>query len=280
MTPLESELFQRSVLLLGTDAMQRLYRQRVILFGVGGVGSWCAESLLRCGVHSLTLVDSDEVCSSNCNRQLMATSQSIGQPKVEALRDRLLQINPDAEICVLCKAYCRETADEFALEEYDYVIDAIDSLAEKAQLIRQVTALTHEKSSPRLLSSMGAALRVDPTKVTVDEFWKVQGDPLARALRTKFRKEKQFPQSKFLCVYSQESPRKNLGEDFLASLLGTGTPSATARRQETEGREGTKKPYDWHDNKIHVNGSMCPITGIFGMTLAGLVLRSVCSEGE
>ena len=98
MTEREKDLFQRSLLLLGPQAMQRLYCTRVIVLGVGGVGSWCAESLLRCGIHSLTLVDSDCVCSSNCNRQLMATTHTIGQPKVEALRERLLQINPDADI--------------------------------------------------------------------------------------------------------------------------------------------------------------------------------------
>ena len=278
MTTSESTLFQRSLLLLGSTAMQRLYSQRVILFGVGGVGSWCAESLVRCGVHGLTLVDSDDVCASNCNRQLMATTRTIGQPKVEALRERLLQINPDAEIVALCKSYCRETADEFALEGYDYVIDAIDSLAEKALLIRRVTALTGSHSRPQLLSSMGAALRVDPTKVNVDEFWKVQGDPLARALRTKFRKEKQFPQSKFLCVYSQESPRENMGAALLASILAGEEPSPQDDKRDGHGGDVARKPYDWHDNKIHVNGSMCPITAIFGMTLAGLVLRQVCSE--
>lgn len=278
MTEREQELFQRSQLLLGSSAMQRLYSTRVIILGVGGVGSWCAESLLRCGVHSMTLVDSDCVCSSNCNRQLMATTRTIGQPKVEALRNRLLQINPDAEITVFSKAYCVETAHEFCLGSYDYVIDAIDSLAEKALLIRQVTALTHGQKRPRLFSSMGAALRVDPTKVAVDEFWKVQGDALARSLRTKFRKEKQFPQSKFLCVYSRESPRNNLGASLLqASLSGTtGAPVQGGASPEKE--EAKEKPYDWHDHKVHVNGSMCPITGIFGMTLAGLVLRDICPE--
>ena len=129
MTEREKDLFQRSLLLLGPQAMQRLYCTRVIVLGVGGVGSWCAESLLRCGIHSLTLVDSDCVCSSNCNRQLVATTHTIGQPKVEALRERLLQINPDADITILCQAYCQETANEFGLENFDYVIDAIDSLA-------------------------------------------------------------------------------------------------------------------------------------------------------
>ena len=154
------------------------------------------------------------------------------------------------------------------------MIDAIDSLAEKALLIRQVTALTHSQKRPRLFSSMGAALRVDPTKVAVDEFWKVQGDPLARSLRTKFRKEKQFPQSKFLCVYSQENPRKNLG----ASLLLATQPEEAAPLAPQSTPDAASKSYDWHDHKVQVNGSMCPITGIFGMTLAGLVLRDVCPD--
>ena len=262
MTEFEQAIYQRSALLLGSLSLQKLYEQKVIIFGVGGVGSWCAESLLRSGVHNLTLVDSDCVCLSNCNRQLMATSQTIGQPKVEALRDRLLSINPQARIHALCQTYSHETAQDFHLENFDYVIDAIDSLVEKALLIRQVTALTKAQGKPCLLSSMGAALRVDPTRIRVNEFWKIEGDPLARALRNKFRREKHYPSCKFLCVHSLETPLSNQG-----------TLPEQGRAPQTDADH-----QDWHDRKVHTNGSLCPITGIFGMTLSGLLLQQVCTN--
>lgn len=242
------ERFNRSELLLGEDNMQRLATLRVILFGLGGVGSWCAECLVRSGVHHLTLVDSDLVCPSNCNRQLMATTRTLGSVKVDALRDRLLEINPDAEVQTMQRLYAKESADTFALETYDVIVDAIDSLQDKAHLILQATQLMRQHKHLSFYSSMGAALRIDPTRIRVAEFWQVQGDPLARALRNKFKREKSFPACKFTCVYSEEPILPNLGipldNDTAASF-----------------------------NKVQTNGSLCHITAIFGMTLAGLILK-------
>ena len=185
-------MFQRAEQLLGTDAMKRIGAQRVIIFGVGGVGSWCAEALVRTGVKHLTLVDFDRVDVTNINRQLMATQQTIGQVKVEALRERLLTINPQAEITALCKLFDEESAPTFALDSYDFIIDAIDSLKDKALLIELAC-----QTKAKFFSSMGAALKLDPTRVQVAEFWKVKGDPLARALRNRFKKQQRFPKRKF-----------------------------------------------------------------------------------
>ena len=127
----EKEIFKRAELLMGEDVMEALASKRVIVFGVGGVGSWCVECLVRSGIRHITIVDCDCVCASNVNRQLMATSATIGRVKVEALRERLLEINPDCEVNALQKMYTDETAAEFHLEEYDYIIDAIDSLKDK-----------------------------------------------------------------------------------------------------------------------------------------------------
>ena len=178
---------RRTELLLGKDNLEKIQEARVLIFGIGGVGSWCAEGLVRSGVRNITIVDSDHVCVTNCNRQLMATSRTIGQVKVDALRDRLLEINPEANITAYQKIYQAETAEEFHMEEYDYIIDAIDSLKDKADLILRATALPKEIT---FVSSMGAALRRDPFMVRKAEFWKVDGDPLARALRKKFKKNK------------------------------------------------------------------------------------------
>ena len=236
----EKEIFQRAELLLGTETVEAMAEKKVILFGVGGVGSWCAEGLIRSGIHRLTIVDFDRVCTSNINRQLMATSATVGQNKVDALKERLLSINPSAEITALAKTYCEETASSFHLEEYDFVIDAIDSLENKAVLIRHAC-----NSGATLFSSMGAALRLNPLKVDVAEFWKVRGCPLAAALRRRFKKSGLFPSKKFKCVYSEE-------------LL--------------ENKGQTKE-----DGK-RVNGSLAHITAIFGFTLTYLVISAILEE--
>ena len=246
----EISIFQRANLLLGEEAMSRLSTKRVIIFGVGGVGSWCAESLIRTGIGHLTIVDSDVVCTSNINRQLMATTETVGHVKVEALCERLLTINPNADIIALQKVFTEETADQFDIGSYDYVIDAIDSLDDKALLIE-----TACKLPCRLFSSMGAALKLDPTRIKVAEFWKVQGDPLARALRNRFKKQKRFPKRKFLCVFSDEL-LQNRGENISCG------------------------PEDGMWKKSRVNGSLAHITAIFGFTLAGLVVQDVSLVDE
>ena len=242
---MNSAIFRRNELLLGGETMERIAQKRVIIFGVGGVGSWCAESLVRSGIRHLTIVDSDLVCITNVNRQLMATTQTVGQVKVEALKERLLTINPEAEITALQQIFSEETAASFQLETYDYIIDAIDSLKDKATLI-----LLACQTQARLFSSMGAALKLDPTRIQVTEFWKVKGDPLARALRNKFKKEKVFPKRKFLCVYSDEL------------LENKGCPP-----------DDDEVPSTF--NKPQTNGTLAHITAIFGFMLAGLVVQDI-----
>ena len=136
---IQKAIFNRTALLVGDDVMQAIASRRVIICGVGGVGSWCAESLVRSGIELLTIVDSDRVCITNVNRQCMATMKTIGRVKVEALKDKLLEINPKAKIEALQDIYSSDTRTHFQLENYDYVIDAIDSLACKAELILHAT---------------------------------------------------------------------------------------------------------------------------------------------
>lgn len=191
---------QRAALLFGPDNMHKLSRFRIIVFGVGGVGSWCAEALLRTGVGHLTLVDADDVDATNINRQLPATSLTVGRPKVEVLRDRFLEIRPEADVRAIHAFYSIENHAEFHIEDYDAVIDAIDSLPSKAHLIRHATSIPGLK----LYSSMGAARKMDPGRVKDAEFWNVRGCPLARALRDRFKKSGEMPRRKFRCVYSDE----------------------------------------------------------------------------
>ncbi len=206
-TVINDGFFQRTELLLGEAAMRALARTRVMVVGTGGVGSWCAEALVRSGVGRVALVDADIVCASNVNRQLMATSRTIGEPKVYALARRLQEINPAAEISAVQGVYSAETSGSFALGEYDYVVDAIDSVADKAHLIRHALSIP----SVTLFSSMGAARRRSPFRVRASEFWKVDGDGLARALRSRFRRSGEFPCRKFTCVWSDEPPCADAG---------------------------------------------------------------------
>lgn len=206
----------RTAALLGDEALGRLAASRVILLGCGGVGGWAAEALVRTGVGHLTLVDKDTVELSNINRQLVATRASLGRSKVEALRERLLAINPEADIQTRHSTFCAANAEEFALGSYHVVIDTIDSVADKALLIRLACQLPHTA----LVSAMGAARRTDPLQVRVAEFAKVAGCPLARALRNRFRKESLWPARKFRCVWSAEPPREGAEKGSLATVVG------------------------------------------------------------
>ena len=259
---LEEQIFHRSRLLMGDTPLQRLHDIRVILFGVGGVGSWCAESLVRSGVKHLTIVDSDRVNISNVNRQLMATTQTVGQVKVEVLKERLLSINPEAEITAIQDIYNAENSESFRLNEYDVIIDAIDSLAEKAHLL-----LTASRTDALLYSSMGAALKMDPTRIQVAEFMKVRGCPLGRALRKKMKHQKVRPAKKFLCVYSDEV-LPNLGEADVDGYEPTIAESTTSQ----EGREDLLS-HNWNERKAQINGTMSHITAMFGFMLAGLIVQ-------
>lgn len=194
----EEEIFQRTGRLIGAEGLQRLQTASAIIFGVGGVGSWCAESLVRSGVRRLTMVDPDTVQASNINRQLPATVLTLGRPKVDVLRERLQSINPSALITALPEAYSPDNAAGFRLSDYDYVIDAIDSLEAKAHLLR-----TAADAGARVFASMGAALKMDPQKIRVAEFWKVRGCPLAAALRRKFKKQHLFPAVRYIAFIAR-----------------------------------------------------------------------------
>lgn len=186
---------------------------------------------------------------SNINRQLPALDSTLGQEKANVIARRIAEINPDCRVEVRTERYSAANADTYPLDDYDYIIDAIDSLADKQLLILRATACRHA----RLFSSMGAALRIDPSRIRVDEFWKVTGDPLAAALRQRFRKSGIFPKRKFKCVYSDEL------------LANKPLPSpASADSAMTFG-------------KVATNGAVCHITAIFGMTLASLVVRAAIS---
>lgn len=195
-----NDFFARSEALLGAKTIEALRTRRVIIFGVGGVGSYAAEALVRTGLTHLTIVDDDLVQPSNINRQIPATSLTIGSPKVEALRERLLSIHPEAEITARCERVNDEWLKANGLDGYDYLIDAIDSVADKTDLILYASRVRGLKT----FSSMGAALRFDPTQVTTGELMTIKGDALAKAVRARMKRIDAKPSKKIRCVYSTE----------------------------------------------------------------------------
>jgi tRNA A37 threonylcarbamoyladenosine dehydratase len=235
---MENEIYERSRALLDTDAFNMLSKKHVVVLGNGGVGGWCAEALLRTGVRHLTLIDDDYVAWSNINRQRQALPSTVNKLKVEVLRDIFLEIAPNATINAIPERYTPENAENFAdiMDNCDFIIDAIDSVDCKAYLIQRYTS--KEGIKPVIFSSMGAALRVDPTKIRITPFHKVTGDGLAKVLRNRFRKAgTTLP--KHLCVYSEELPK---------------------------------------DGLTSIKGSVMPVTCAFGMTLASLVLQNVMTS--
>ncbi len=252
----------RTAMVIGADAQQRLQQSRVMLIGLGGVGSWCAEGLVRSGVSNLTIVDSDIVCATNINRQAQATAKNIGQSKARELGRRLLDINPGADIDIRHAVFDASTCDEFALESRDYVIDAIDSIANKTLLIEKCVTL-----GVSVFSSMGAAAKTDPSKIRTGLLSETTICPLARIMRSNLRKR--GITTDIPCVYSIESPVS----PAVPSLCGTcGCECSDDRsRAASEGLTAT----DWCEGKKRINGAMVHITAIFGFTLAGMVIQDI-----
>lgn len=188
----------RTELLLGKEAVERLEGAHVAVFGVGGVGGFAAEALARAGVGKITLVDSDTVSESNVNRQIIALSSTVGRPKVEAMRERMLDINPDLTVQIHNAFYSEQTRDRFDFESYDYVVDAIDSVRSKVDLI-----VTAKKHGARIISAMGAGRKLDPTAFVVSDISKTSVCPLARAVRTALKKQ---GVTSLKVVFSKEPP--------------------------------------------------------------------------
>lgn len=207
--------FSRTELLIGRENMERLKRARVAVFGIGGVGGHTAEALARSGIGSLDLIDSDRVCLSNLNRQIFATHKTLGRYKVEAARERILEINPQAEVHIYPVFYLPETAGQFDFTRYDYVVDAIDTVSGKLALAEAA----RDARAP-LISSMGAGNKMDATAFQVADISETSVCPLARVMRRELKKR---GIQHLKVVYSREEPRRRqtLGSNaFVPSVAG------------------------------------------------------------
>jgi tRNA A37 threonylcarbamoyladenosine dehydratase len=266
--PTRNHLFHRTSMLVGKKTMTALSLTKVAVIGVGGVGGWAAEALVRSGIEHLLLVDSDTICSTNVNRQIQATALNVGKSKVEELRRRLLEINPHAHLEVHHGAYNEHSASQFNLTAFDYVLDAIDSLQNKVLLIKKCI-----EAGVTVYASMGAAAKMDPTLVRVAPLSRTRVCPLARMVRK--RLTRLGVPGDFLCVYSEEMPIDPATE----SLCGTGHCACTRTHSSASNRSGNEEDHpDWCALKKQINGTVVHVTAVFGLTLASLVIRDISNK--
>jgi tRNA A37 threonylcarbamoyladenosine dehydratase len=249
--------FQRLSLITGEATVLALQNSRAFVFGSGGVGSWCAEGLVRSGIGRIVIVDSDIICITNVNRQLEATSRNVGRSKVAELKERLEAINPSCEISAFQEVYSAATRDHFDIAPGDYVIDAIDSLTFKLDLIEHAT-----QAGATLFCAMGAANKLDPTRLKVADIWDTQGCPLAKLVRQGLRK-RGFS-GHFPAVYSTENlpPQKSV-------TVSCGSHACLCPAASADGSNAK----EWCSSKKVINGSAVHVTAAAGMILAGLVVQ-------
>lgn len=206
--------FIRTAMLLGTESLAYLHNCHVVIFGLGGVGSFCTEALARSGIGTFTLVDYDIIDISNINRQIEALESTVGLPKTEVMQERILNINPYAVVHTINAKYTRKTSTQFFLEKYDYLVDAIDFLEGKVDLAVQ----SHKRNIP-LISSMGTGNKLNPLRFTISDIYKTSVCPVARVMRRALKKE-QVPSLKV--IYSTEEPLKNrMVSEHLTSKIGS-----------------------------------------------------------
>lgn len=245
-----SDRFSRTELILGKDAIKKLASSRVAVFGVGGVGGYAVEALARSGVGALDLIDSDKICLSNINRQIIATQNNIGQYKVDEAKRRVLSINPDCVVRTYKIFYLPETEDMFDFSQYDYVVDAIDTVSGKLALVENA-----KKTGTPVISSMGAGNKLDPTAFRVADIYSTSVDPLAKIMRYECRKRKI---DKLKVVYSCEKP-------------------LCPKKEETsEGKgENLSDVNEKSKPRRSVPGSTAFVPSVVGLIIAGEVIKDL-----
>ena len=213
--------FSRTELLIGKEGMQRLQDARVAVFGIGGVGGYTVEALARSGIGTLDLIDDDKVCLTNINRQIYATRKTVGKYKVDVAKERILEINPEAKVNIYKTFYLPDTAEQFDFSQYDYVVDAIDTVSGKLQLVVQA-----EQSGVPVISSMGAGNKMDPTAFQVADIYKTSVCPLAKVMRRELKKR---GINHLKVVYSKEKPLVPVDDATISCKTNCICPPGTER---------------------------------------------------
>lgn len=256
--------FDRMGRLVGDRAMERLIRSHVMIFGLGGVGSWAAESIVRSGVGCVTIIDFDEICITNSNRQLHALAGLVGQKKADIMAERLRKVNPQARIDAITKFYNADSSDEIFSARPDFVIDAIDHITSKCHLLARC-----RKDAIPAISSTGSGGRIDPTRIRVADLAETESDPLAKSVRRILREQYEFPregQFGIAAVYSDE-------------------PYSKPRELSYDGGKGFKclctqgdNPYFTCDNRNLILGNASFVTGAFGFACASFAVRKLIED--
>ena len=244
--------FSRTQLLLGQEGMEKLFQARVAVFGIGGVGGYTVEALARSGVGTLDLIDDDRICLTNLNRQIFATHKTVGQYKVDIAQQRILEINPKAVVHTYKTFYAPQTAELFDFSQYDYVVDAIDTVTGKLELVEQA-----EKAGVPIISSMGAGNKMDPTAFEVADIYETSVCPLARVMRKELKKR---GIKKLKVVYSKEPPMTPIDDMAISCRTNCICPPGTARKC-TQRRQ--------------VPGSNAFVPSVVGLIIAGEVVKDL-----
>ena len=244
--------FSRTQLLLGEEAMEQLSDKRVAVFGIGGVGGYVCEALVRSGVGAFDLVDDDKVCLTNLNRQIIATRKTVGKYKVDVMKERMLEINPDVDVRVHKCFFLPENADEFPFEEYDYVVDCVDTVTAKIELIMR----SKEKNIP-VISAMGAGNKLDPSRFRVADIYETSVCPLARVMRREMKKRNV---KSLKVVYSDEQPIRPVEDMFISCRTNCICPPG-AKHKCTERRA--------------IPGSTAYVPAVAGLVMAGEIVKDL-----
>ena len=247
--------FSRTELLLGKEAMNRLEDARVAVFGIGGVGGYVCEALARSGVGKLDLIDNDKVCMSNLNRQIIATRKTVGQYKTEVMKDRILDINPEAKVNIHNCFFLPDNADEFPFEEYDYVVDAVDTVTAKIALVMKCKELDIP-----IISSMGAGNKLDGSQFKVADIYKTKVCPLAKVMRRELKKR---GVKKLKVVYSEETPTRPIEDMAISCRTNCICPPGAAHKC-TERRD--------------IPGSTAFVPSVVGLIIAGEVIKDLTRD--
>ena len=244
--------FSRTQLLLGGEAMKKLSESRVAVFGVGGVGGYACEALVRSGVGHFDLIDDDKVCLTNLNRQIIATRKTVGKYKTDVMKERMLEINPEVDVTIHKCFFLPENADEFPFSEYDYVIDAVDTVTAKLELVMKCREL-----NVPIISSMGAGNKLDASAFRVADIYKTKMCPLAKVMRRELKKR---GVKKLKVVYSEEKPTRPI-EDMSVSCRTNCICPPGAAHTCTERRD--------------IPGSVAFVPSVAGLIIAGEVVKDL-----
>lgn len=247
--------FQRTQLLLGKEAMEKLKNSTVAVFGIGGVGGYTVEALARSGVGNFVLFDDDKVCLTNINRQIIATRKTIGRKKVDVMAEKILEINPKANVETHACFYLPENADEYDFTKYNYIVDAIDTVTAKLELIVRAKA-----ANVPIMSSMGAGNKLNPTMLEVADIYKTSMDPLAKVMRHELKKR---GIKKLKVVYSKEQPITPIEEDELSCKNNCVCPPGTARKCT---------------DRRAIPGSVSFVPSVAGLIIASEVVKDLAAK--